>query len=314
VDLFFDKVFTTELEDVMIAFIKDIRYHHKKVIFSYNSKTVTGKAFDELLDKRRDISYHIEEDKDDPTGDCFSTIKTYNKFLKKPHAEIVLISDDESVIKMHERIFSNQKGIHFSHLSLQDVVDKKSEISEDADIVIYDDRTITMDANMVKYLKGFAHFARIYQLSNKKFLRKTDLGYAQEMGIDYVAPYNFDIKEYIGSIESIIENDFYTQKLKSFYETSWEQEVDYEGLKSYLVALKEAQILFSLLRVPREEIVAEDIVSLIREEDCLYHDKDKESMVFVLINILGDNAKEILAKRLKIKKRFITLYHDIASE
>jgi hypothetical protein len=314
VDLFFDKVFNTELEDVMIAFIKDIRYHHKKVIFSYNSKTVTGKAFDELLDKRRDISYHIQEDKDDPTGDCFSTIKTYNKFLKKPYAEIVLISDDSSMINMHKRVFSNQKDIHFSHLSLKDLVDSKDRIHEEADVVIYDDRDITMDERMVKYLKGFAHFARIYQLSDKKFLRKTDLGQAQEMGIDYVAPYNFDIKEYISSIESVIENDFYTQKLKDFYSKSWQQEVDYEGLKNYLLALREAQIIFSLLRVPTEEIVVDDVVSMIREEDCIYHDKEKESLVFVLINILGDNAKEILAKRLKIKKRHITLYHDIAAE
>ena len=314
VDLFFDKVFNTELEDVMIAFIKDIRYHHKKVIFSYNSKTVTGKAFDELLDKRRDISYHIEEDKEDPTGDCFSTIKTYNKFLKKPYAEIILISDDKNVIDMHEKIFSNQKDIHFSHLSLHDVVENKSTIQEEADVVIYDDRMITMDEKMVKYLKGFAHFARIYQLSDKKFLRKTDLGEAQEMGIDYVAPYNFDIKEYVASIESVIENDFYTQKLKTFYEKTWVQEVDYQGLKEYLLALKESQILFSLLRVPIEEIEAGDVVSLIREEDCLYHDKEKESIVFALINILGENAKEILAKRLKIKKRHITLYHDITAD
>ncbi len=314
VDLFFDKVFDTPLEDVMIAFIKDIRYHHKKVIFSYNSKTVTGKAFDDLFDKRRDISYTIKEDKNDPSGDCFSTIKTYNKFLRKSHALIVLISENSSLIKMHQNIFSNQKNIKFMHYSLSDIVEKRAVISEDTDVIVFDDRTYDLDDKLVAYLKNLAHFSKIYQLSNKKFLRKTDLNNAREIGIDYVAPCNFDLQEYISSIESSLDNDFYTQKVKEFLKIPREKKLEYQALKAYLLELKEKQIIFSLLRVETKNLETQDILSLIREEDSVYHDRENGSLVFVLLNILGDNAKEILAKRLKIKKRFITLYHDIVSE
>jgi hypothetical protein len=311
IDLFFDKVFTSELEDVMIAFIKDIRYHHKKVIFSYNSKTVTGKAFEELLDKRRDISYHIEDDQHDVEGNCYSVIKTYNKFLKKQYAEICLISDKEEIIKMHETLFAKEENIHFKYATLEEVRNGTFKIDETTDIVIYSEKDKDLTAHVIQEIKEHAHFAKIFYLSDKKFLRKTDKADANADGIDYIAALNFDIVEYVSSIESVIENDFYSQKLKRFLALKLPQEVDFEGLKERVKTLKEEGIIFSLLSVEMDALAVVDIASLIREDDYIYHDKVEDSMVFVLLNILGSSAHEVLSKRLKIKKRAVRLYHDI---
>ncbi len=312
IDLFFDKVFTKELEDVLVAFIKDIRYHHKKVIFSYNSKTATGKAFEELFVDRRDISYHIQEDKSDLDGDCYSTIKTYNKFLKKPHAVICLISDKKEIIDMHTTIFSHQKNIHFKVLSLRDIADEMGFIDESTDIVIYNDSEALMDVTLIQDIKQTAHFTKIFQLSDKKFLREPDRANAREIGIDYLAPHNFDIEEYVGSIERVIENDFYSQKLKTYFAKEPVQEIDFQALKRHVVELKERQIVFSLLSVKSQDMEVSNIDSLVREHDYIYHDRTNKTLVFVLLNILRENAHDILSQRLGIKKRFITAYHDIA--
>ncbi len=312
IDLFFDKVFTKELEDVMIAFIKDIRYHHKKVIFSYNSKTVTGKAFEELFVDRRDISYHIEEDKSDVDGDCYTTIKTYNQFLKKPYAQIVLISQQKDIIAMHHTIFDNQKNIKFKHLSLEEFKSGITKIDENTDVVVYNDSYTALDAKIIAQLKVVAPFAKIFQLSDKKFLRKPDRGHAKELGIDYLAAQNFDIEEYIGSIEAVIENDFYSHKLKLVFEKKQSQIIDFDALKERVVDLKMQQILFTLLSIKIDGVDVSQFASLIREQDYFYHDKENNTVIFVLLNILRESAHDILAKRLGIKKRFITSYHDIA--
>ncbi|HIP45963.1 MAG TPA: hypothetical protein EYG95_00200, partial [Campylobacterales bacterium] len=251
IDLFFDKAFSKELEDVIIGFIKDIRYHHKKVIFSYNSKTVSGKAFEELFVDRRDISYHIEEDKSDVDGDCYSTIKTYNKFLKKTFANICLISDNKEIISMHETLFSQQKNIKYNHFNLAEDV---SLIDSETDIVIYHD-SLDVSESRIKNIKNIAHFTKIFLLNDKKFLRKSDKSGLSEKGIDYIAANNVDIEEYVGSIEAVIENDFYTQKLKSMLSLGWPSEVDFQGLKKHLLFLRDKQVIHTLLSVQREDIM-----------------------------------------------------------
>ncbi len=310
IDLFFDKVFSTELEDVLIAFIKDIRYHHKKVIFSYNSKTATGKAFEALFVDRRDISYHIEEDKSDIDGDCYTTIKTYNKFLKKPYAQIVLISDEKEMIDMHKKIFKEQKNIHFKQITVEEMLQNSALIDETTDLVVYHDSGKQLDSRMIEKIKKVAHFSKIFYLSKKKFLRKTDRRQAQESGIEYIAATNFDLEEYIESIERVIENDFYTKKLKQFYRIEKTKEVDIEELKRSIVLLKQNGILFSLLSVNSHDVDVKNIDKLIREHDYLYIDHKRNTVVFVLLNILPTSAHEILSSRLGIKKTLVRTYHD----
>ncbi len=311
IDLFFDKVFNKELEDVLIAFIKDIRYHHKRVIFSYNSKTATGKAFEELFVDRRDISYHIEEDKSDVDGDCYTTIKTYNKFLKKDYAHIVLLSDQKEIIAMHHTIFDNQKNIQFQHFSLEEIKSGLGTIEDTTDLIVYNDAHSTLDENIISDLKSKAHFAKIFQLSDKEFLRKPDRMHAKALGIEYLAAANFDLEEYISSIEAVIENNFYTHKLKILYAKKAPNDGDFNALKIYVKDLKERQILFSLLSVHSKEVDMSNLASLVREHDYIYHDKASGTIVFVLLNILRSNAHAILAERLGIEKELITSYNDI---
>ncbi len=310
IDLFFDKAFTTELEDVIIGFIKDIRYHHKRVIFSYNSKTVSGKAIEALLVDRRDISYHIKEDKSDVDGDCYSTIKTYNKFLKKPYASIALISNSKEMIALHETLFSKQKDIKYKQFSVAQIAEDASLIDVDSDIVVYHDSQ-DLKPEMIADIKKVAHFSKIFQLNDKKFLRKSDKSNLSDKGIDYIAANNVDIEEYVVAIESVIERDFYTQRLKSILAMGWKKEVDFQGLRAHVLFLREKEIVHTLLSVNSEDMILKDIISLVRDHDVLYHDRNKNMVVFVLLNIIGENAKEILSKRLDIKKRDITVYHDI---
>ena len=310
IDLFFDKMFNKELEDVLIGFIKDIRYHHKKVIFSYNSKTATGKVFEEIFKQRRDISYHIEEDKSDVGGDCYTTIKTYNQFLKKSHSEILLLSDNQEMIDFHNTVFSEHKNIGFSHCTLADIVSGKEQVSETTDIIIYNDSTVELDEDMIKYLKSKAYFTKVYFLSHKQFLRKGDVSHLKQIGVDYMTPRFFDIKEYIGSIENVIENHFYSDTLKSIGFTAMPKEVDSDELSRRIALLGEQNIIFSILSIPVDVIGDRSMSLLIRDDDFVYHDDKKNEVVFVLLNILQKPAVEILSSRLKIDEKHIRPLSD----
>ena len=208
---------------------------------------------------------------------------------------------------MHETLFSQQKNIKYNHFNLAEDV---SLIDTETDIVIYHD-SHDISERRIKNIKKVAHFTKIFLLNDKKFLRKSDKSGLSEQGIDYIAAKNVDIEEYVGSIEAVIENNFYTHKLKSMLRLGWPSEVDFQGLKKHVLLLRDKQVIHTLLSVQREDIMAEDIASLVREYDVIYHDKTKGMIVFVLLNIIGENAKVILSKRLGIKKREITVYHDI---
>ncbi len=301
IDLFFDKYFTNELQNALITLIESVRYNHKKVIFSYNNQTVSGKSFESLLKSRQDLSFNVKPN----NNDCDFTMKTYNHLLKKEYAKISLISNDEDIINLHKIIFSDQKKIRFNALSLDDLQNLSQIAFEDSDIIVYNDSRKILDSKMIYAFKKLSPYARIFSINSRKSIRKTDLKESKEAGVDLLLPKSFDIKEYIHTIELAIQDEFYTQKLKKLSFLTKRQQVDVKELMQRIGELEKERIFFSIVTARATDIENNNISSMIRKEDFVFIDHTNNIILFVMINLLPDIAKDIIAERTSVSKLLI---------
>jgi hypothetical protein len=307
-DLFFDKVFNEEIEESILALIEAVRYNHKKVLLSYNTHTVSGKSFDKLLQNKRDLSFDVVPNND---GECDLTMQTHNRLLQKESASIVLISDQPEIRHMHKHIFGSEPKIRFQSASLQDLEKAHSHlINEDTDLIIYNDSRKILDSSLAKLFKKEAPYAQLYWLTNRKSIRKTDLIESKKIGIELLFPKNFDIKEYIQYVEQVIQNQFYTHKLDDLSFNGENQVVDIRELMQRISELEKKNILFSLVTVNLSDIKEENIPSLIRKDDFVFMDQNHNIVLFVLINIMQEQAKQIIADRVHVN-RFLVKTHSV---
>lgn len=305
-DLFFDKQFTPDIQKCIIHFIESIRYHHKKVLFSYNNQTVSGKSFEVLLEDKRDLSFDVILNDDDK---CDLTMKTHNRLLKKEAMNICLISDQKEMHYLHQAILKNEPNIKLSVIDLADLQKKDVPLSKETDLIIYNDSRKFLNKTMVNALKKFSPYAQIFWLTNRKSIRKSDLNESKEIGIDHLFPKTFDIKEYVHYIEHAIQKQFYTTKLQSLSYLNQAQRVDHKTFVRRIAELEKKHILFSIVTVKASEIHTDDIVTYVRKEDFVYIDHDTNIALFVMVNLLIENAKQIIAERTNVSKTYIH-HHD----
>ncbi len=303
IDLFFDKLFTTEIEESVIALIESIRYHHKKIFFSYNTQTVSGKSFDKLLQNRRDLSFDVIPNDE---GECDLTMKTHNRLLQKESATIMLVSDQPDIQHLHEFVLQNEPKITYKALRLDELQnDPGQRIDHDTDLIIYNDTRKLLDQTMVQAFKKFAPHAQIFWLTNRKSIRKTDLTESKKIGIDMLFPKYFDIKEYIHYIEHVIQNQFYTHRFDSLSFLEKSQVVDIQELFQRIQEMEEKKILFSIVTVRMSDVKEENIPSLIRREDFVFMDKSHNIILFVLLNLMEESAKQIIADRVQVNRLLV---------
>ncbi len=301
IDLFFDKHFNQEIQETITTLIESIRYNHKKVIFSYNNQTVSGKIFETFLENRQDLSFNVKPN----DKDCDFTMKTYNHLLKKEYAKISLISNDENIINMHKIIFSDQKKIHFNTISLDHLQNSTQIAFKDSDIIIYNDSRKVLNSEMIHAFKKLAPYARIFSINNRKSIRKTDIKESKEAGVDLLLPRSFDFKEYINTIELAIQDEFYSQKLKNLSFLAKEQQVDIKELMQRISELERKRIYFSIVTARATDIESNNISSMIRKEDFVFIDHVNNIILFVMINLLPDIAKDIISERTSVSKLLI---------
>ncbi len=297
IDLFFDKQFTPEVEEAVIALLESVRYHHKKIFLSYNTQNVTGKSFDRLFQDKRDLSFDVVTGSD---GECDLTMKTHNRLLKKEYASILLISDQHQTRRLHQIIMQNEPGIRLDLVTLEDLHSGNHTIDPQTDLILYNDSRKLLDKEMADTFRKLAPYTQIFWLTNQKSIRKSDLSESRKMGIDQLFPKHFDIQEYFHAIEQIIQNQFYTHKLDNLSYLGQSQVVDIRELTKRIAELQEKHVLFTSVTVNAAHIQRENISSLIRKEDFAFIDQANNIVLFVLINLPEESARQIIASRINV--------------
>jgi hypothetical protein len=306
IDLFFNTKITYEVEQAIVNFIESIRYHHKKVLFSYNSLTASGKIFETLFAHKRDLSFDVVLNDD---GECDLTMKTHNRLLQKENARICLISDQSDMHYLHQTILQKQPYIQLDIASLEDLEKDHTILNEETDLILYNDSRKFLTKEMTNVFKKLSPYAQIFWITNRKSIRKSDLNESKNNGIDMLFPKTFDIKEYVHYIEQVIQQAFYTNKLRNLSYIEEEQNVDILTMKKRIKELEEKQILHSVVTIKLSDIKHDNLSTFIRKEDFVAIDKNANSAFFVLINLLPENARQIIADRTKVNKQEISIQH-----
>ncbi len=310
IDLFFENSITPDVEEAISNFIETIRYHHKKVLFSYNSMTASGKVFEVLFAKKRDLSFDVVLN---DNGECDLTMKTHNRLLQKESANICLISDQDDMLHLHNTIFQQQSNIKLRTITLDDLHKEHTHINEETDLILYNDSRKFLTREMASVFKKLAPYAPIYWITNRKSIRKSDLNESKSHGIDMLFPKNFDIKEYVHYIEQVIQQAFYTNKLRNLSYLHEDQRVDTTTFAKRIEELDAKHILYSIITVKYSDIHHDNVAAFIRKEDFVLIDQDSDLVLFVLINLLPENARQIISDRTKISKEHIQVQHKATS-
>ncbi|MNN71818.1 hypothetical protein D3C81_1877890 [compost metagenome] len=87
-----------------------------------------------------------------------------------------------------------------------------------------------------------------------------------------------------------------------------EQIVDIQELFHRLEELQNKRILFTATTVRQSDVKEENIASLIRKEDFVFIDQKNDIMLFVLINLMEESARQIIANRLHLNRLTIKVH------
>jgi len=87
-----------------------------------------------------------------------------------------------------------------------------------------------------------------------------------------------------------------------------EQIVDIQELFHRLAELQKKRILFTATTVRKSDIRGENITSRIRKEDFVFIDQKNDMMLFVLINLMEERARQIIANRFQINRLSVKVH------
>jgi hypothetical protein len=292
-DTFFDGCTQRDMERIFSDIIEIAQYYNKKIIFSLNEETRLGQVMNDILYGEVDVEYVLSKDS---TGECQS--KMYN--CRKEESNILLVSDKREIVDFHRYLFKKDTHINFKYIS--QIEDKYQIISDDTDIIIFALQNIELKNKLLNYIKVHKLKTKFLFLSDDEIIRKRDKIGKMKKGISLVFEKNFDLLEYIYSIEKIIGRDFYTTVLKRVNIAPRSRFVtDIEAFKDVVYNFSNYHIYFSVVAVEynNSNIDHAVIENSIRDLDVVYLDAQNNGLVFLLIDMLPSLAISLVQERLK---------------
>jgi len=292
-DTFFDGCSQRDIERIFSDIIEIAQYYNKRVIFSINDQTRLGQIMDDILYGEIDLEYVISKNS---AGECEA--KMFN--CKKDKSNIILFSDRKEIVDFHKYLFKKDTHIDFKHIS--NIEDKYQIITDDTDVVIFALQNIELKDKLLNYIKVHKLKTRFLFLSDDKIIRKRDKISKMKKGISLVFEKNFDLLEYIYSIEKIIGRDFYTTVLKRVNIAPSNRFVtDIEAFKDVVYNFSNYHIYFSVVAVDYQNSTIDKkvIENSIRDLDVVYWDEQNNGLVFLLIDMLPSLASSLVVERLK---------------
>jgi hypothetical protein len=293
-DTFFEGCTQRDIERIFSDIIEIARYYNKRIIFSLNDQTRLGQVMNDVLYGEVDVEYVINKDS---SNTCQS--KMYK--CKKEEANIILFSDRKEIITFHKYLFKKDTHINFKHIAH---IDDKSQIAlDDTDIIIFALHNVPLKDKLLTFIKKRKLKTRFIFLSNDKIIRKRDKISKIEKGVSLVFEKNFDLSEYIYSIEKIIGRDFYTTVFKRinigprnhFF-------TNIEAFKDVVYNFSNYHLYFSVVAVEYDNtkvVEQTTIENCVRDLDVVYHDTKTNSLIFLLIDILPSLAISLVVDRLE---------------
>jgi len=229
-----------------------------------------------------------------------------NSFMLKMHKEkgrtkqfkttsqinnILVISKDERFKKLNKFILEKTFNIDFAE-NLTEVINKLENLP---DIVIYQQMQNIPDFNICSVVKEKSPNSEIITVLNKNYVRTEDKTDAMQSHCYEVFPKNFNLEEYILSIEKINHNFFYSNKIKLL--PPQKISPTFDNFCKSIKTLNDEHIFFSFIKTKNFN---KEIINKLRNHDIIYIDEYNNLLYLCLIDV----TKEIFETSLKQKLNF----------
>jgi len=219
----------------------------------------------------------------------------YNKTIDN---KMLIMSQNEYLIKLNKYLFEKIFNIEIATSITQSI----SKLLENPEIVIYNPPEKDLNFEMCHIVKDKGINSNIIYILNKDYVRVDDKMQAVYAGCYDVMPKNFNIEEYIFTIEKLTKNFFYTEKINHLPK---QREIkNFEHFCKILETFYNERIYFTLFIGETEEV---NILQKVRNHDIVFKDGQKTYICFINSN------KEVFEKGIKnkIKAKNYTLIEAI---
>ena len=217
-----------------------------------------------------------------------------NSFLEKKSKEqinkkVLLISQDEKLIKLHKFLFNKDIFQLDIATTLTETIQK---ILEGPDLIIYNPHDNSYDLEVCDIIKKNNLQSKLIYIVNKDYIRNEDKMSAIHAGCYEVFPKKFIFEEYILTLEKALNINFYTSLIQQL--PSHKKVI--KSLKHFcniIDSFWQHGICFTII-LAKTNIPKEKIIPKIREKDVIFY--DNEYITICLLNLLKVNANIITNK------------------
>ena len=200
--------------------------------------------------------------------------------------KMLVMTQNEYLIKLNKYLFEKVLDIEVAKSMTQSI----SKILENPKIVIYNPPEKELNFELCHTVKEKNINSDILYILNKPYVRTDDKMQAVYAGCYDILPNNFNIEEYIFSIEKLTKNFFYTEKISRF--PKQRETKNAQHFCTILETLYNERIFFTLFV---GEVGEENILQKVRNHDIIYRENNKIFICFINSN------KEVFEKSIKDK-------------
>ncbi len=254
----------------------------RKIIIKHSLYPVTSNLYDFIFKNNK---FELINEKENSNIDIVTSKN-----------DMLVISQDERFKKIHSYIFSKYFNIEFAS-NLSEVIKK---IENKPEIIIYQDQETIPEFDICNTVKNISPHSNIIFILNKDYIRAEDKMDAIQSKCYEVFSRNFNLEEYILTIEKINQNFFYSNKLKLL--PPQKIATNYENFCKAIKSLYNERIFFSVVEYSEFK---DEIISRLRTHDIIY--KKDELIYLCLVNV----TKEMFESNLKEKLELTDKYHFI---
>jgi len=224
------------------------------------------------------------------------------KIKKKKYKkiELMLISDNDELKKLHYYIFSSAKDVNY--YTLDKVEPEDLQMIYEMDIIIYNNTNDKLKEKILTIIENQKLDLKFFEISRQNYLRQKDILIAHNRGVHKLFEKEFMLEEFVMSIEIHLKSNFYTKRLLELKENS-DTVVDSQKLfENRVDELLKKRVFFSLLKYSYDsdiDIESYNLKKIVREYDTIYIDKNKRVLHFLILNTIPTLGKKFINERIK---------------
>jgi len=310
IDYFLDFTSYAEFNKALKNFKEIVEKYHKKIIYIYNSKSISHDYLDKAIHKNStalDFKNRENKEKSMPSLQALQEelldVKTVQNSVihdSDSKIQVMLMSDNDEQKKLHYYIFSSSQDVDYYTIDILPV-DETSIIAE-MDIIIYNKKDDELKKRILRTIKKDKLAVKFFEITNNEYLRQKDLLMANLDGVDKLFKKDFLMEDFVMSIEMYLKNNFYSKRLLALEDDNEIVMSKKDLFEKKVTHLLEKKIFFSIFTYNYEadaDIGSYNIQKIVREYDNIFINKRKHEINFLILNTVPDFGKELIQKRIQ---------------